>query len=282
MTVKNFFPQVWIARFLANLDKFLVYTTGAVVNRDYEGIVFNQGDVVRINDIGKVTVKNYTRDADIDAPEALNDAALTMSIDQAKYFNFSLDDLDAAQANADLMDRAMGRAAMDVRDAMDIYMAAKYTDAAAANGIGTDVAPVIPTKTDAYEYLVDLDVKLTDAKVPTEGRFCVVPPWFYGLLRKDARFIQATDAGQQVIANGRIGRASNFDVLQSHNVPNTTGTKYKVVAGHPMAWSFALGMNKIEGYRPEKRFADAVKGVVVYGGKVIRPEALAVATFNKS
>jgi len=97
----------------------------------------------------------------------------------------------------------------------------------------------------------------------------------------DARFIQATAVGDNRVANGMIGSAAGFSVYSSNNVPNTTATKYKIIAGHPMAMSYAEQIVSVEAYRPQNRFADAVKGLHVYGGKLVRPEGIAVATFNR-
>ena len=282
MALDNFIPEIWSARLLVNLRKFLVYGQAGVVNRDYEGEIKTMGDTVRINSIGPVTIGDYTKNTNIDDPETLTDAQTTLVIDQAKYFNFQVDDIDRAQQNPKVMDDAMTEAAYGLRDVADQYIAGLYTGVAAGNSIGDDTTPIVPTKTDAYEHLVDLGVLLTDAKIPLNGRWVVVPPWFYGLLLKDDRFVDASKSGStEALRNGQVGRAAGFDVLQSHNVPNTTGTKYKIIAGHPMAISYAEQINSVEAYRPEKRFADAVKGLHLYGSKLVRPEAIAVLTANK-
>jgi hypothetical protein len=88
-----------------------------------------------------------------------------------------------------------------------------------------------------------------------------------------------TDA---TLRNGEIGQAAGFRVLQSNNVPETSGTKYRIIAGHPMAISFAEQINKVEAFRPERRFADAMKGLHLYGAKLVRNTAIAVGTFNKT
>ncbi len=283
MALESFIPEIWSARLMANLQKFLVYGQDGVVNRDYEGEIRQMGDTVRINSIGPITVGTYTKNTDIEPPETLTDAQTVLTIDQSKYFNFQVDDVDRAQQNPKVMDAAMTEAAYGLRDVADQYIASFYTGVAAGNTIGDDTTPIVPTKTDAYEHLVDLGVILTDAKVPLDGRWVIVPPWFYGLLLKDDRFIDASKAGTtEGLRNGQVGRAAGFDVLQSHNVPNTAGTKYKIIAGHPMAISYAEQINKVEAYRPEKRFADAVKGLHLYGAKLVRPEAIAVLTANKA
>jgi len=129
------------------------------------------------------------------------------------------------------------------------------------------------------EVLVELRGELTNSRVPTEGRWMIVPPWFYGMLLKEDRFVSAEKAGTAAgLRNGQVGQAAGFTILQSHNVPNTAGEDYKVMFGTSRAITFANQIAKIEGYRVEKRFADAVKGLNVYGAKVVRPEALGVLT----
>jgi len=283
VAIDNFIPEVWSARLLMNLRKFLVYGQAGVVNRDYEGEINQAGDTVRINSIGPVTVGSYVKNTNIGDPETLTDAQQSLLIDQAKYFNFQVDDIDRAQQKPQVMDAAMQEAGYGLRDVADQFIAGLYTGVAAGNTVGDDTTPIVPTKTNAYEYLVDLATMLTDAKVPQDGRWVVVPPWFYGLLLKDDRFVDASKSGSaDALRNGQVGRAAGFDVLQSHNVPNTAGSKYKIIAGHPMAISYAEQINKVEAYRPEKRFADAVKGLHLYGAKLVRPAGIAVLTANKS
>ena len=119
MSVANFIPTIWSARLLAHLDKAHVYA--ALVNRDYEGEIKNYGDTVKINQIGDVTIKDYTKGKDIDDPEELNGDQNTLTIDQAKYFNFSIDDVDAAQVNPKLMDSAMQRSAYAMNDTWQTF-----------------------------------------------------------------------------------------------------------------------------------------------------------------
>jgi hypothetical protein len=279
----QFIPTVWAARLLKALDKALVFGQAGVVNRDYEGEIANAGDTVKIASVGDVTVGDYTKNSDINNPEILTDAEQTLVIDQAKYFNFAVDDIDRAQQNVNVMDEAMRRAAYSIRDKQDQFIAANYVNVPAANLIGSDASPITPTNANAYEYLVDLGVLLDQANIPTEGRFCIVPSWFHGRLLKDDRFVKAgTAATDQTLRNGMVGEAAGFSILKSNNVPNTASTKYKILAGHPMAYSFAQQITKLETFRPEKRFSDAVKGLSVYGGKLVRPNAWAILTANPS
>ena len=148
--------------------------------------------------------------------------------------------------------------------------------------LGNDTTPMVPTAETAYDMLVDLGTDLTEKNVPTQGRWVVVPAWFHGLLLKDKRFVgNGTDYNKALIEGGEVGVAAGFQVSLSNNVPNTTGTKYKIIAGTNRAASFAEQILKTEAYRPEKRFSDAVKGLHVYGAKVTQGKALSVLTANR-
>ena len=288
MTLSNFIPEVWSNEVQRQLEKYLVYGQGGIVNRDYEGTIAGAGDTVKINGIGTVTVKTYTKNTDIADPETLTDAQTTLLINQQDYFNFQVDDIDVAQQRPKVMGAAMQEASYAMRDGVDQYIASLYTDAAAANLIGTDAVPKVPNNTagdssNVYNLIVDCAVALTDSKVPTEGRWMVVPPWFYGRLLKEDNFIDASKAGTTAgLRNGQVGMAAGFTILQSHNVPNTASAKYKIMFGTSRAITFANQIAKVEGYRMEKRFSDAVKGLNVYGAKVVRPEALGVLTCNSA
>lgn len=270
---------------MAHLDKAHVY--GALVNRDYEGEIKEYGDKVKINQIGDIAIKDYVKGQDIEDPDELDGTAQELTIDQAKYFNFSIDDVDNAQTNPKLMDEAMQRAAYSMNDTTDAYIAGLMAVGAENNGdkaaeLGNDAAPLVPTADTAYDMLVDLGTDLTEKNVPTAGRWVVVPAWFHGLLLKDKRFVgNGTDYNKALIEGGEVGVAAGFRVNLSNNVPSTEGAKYKIVAGTNRGVSYAEQILKTEAYRPEARFSDAVKGLHVYGAKVTQGKALSVLTVNR-
>jgi len=280
----DFIPTVWAARLLAALDKALVYGQANVVNRDYEGEIKKAGNTVKIASIGEVTIDDYTTNTDISNPETLTDDEQTLLIDNAKYFNFYVDSVDRAQQNVNVLDEAMRRSAYGLRDVADTFLAGIMAAAVpVGNTIGSEATPEVPTKDDAYEFLVDLGVLLDESNVPTVDRFVVVPAWFHGLLLKDDRFVRSgTQAGDRRLRNGEAGEAAGFAVLKSNKVPNTAGEKYKIIAGHSIATAYVEQILDVQTYKPEKRFGDAVKGLHVYGGKVVRPTALACLIADKS
>jgi hypothetical protein len=275
MAIDNFIPEVWSARLLQYLHKSLIFGQPGVVNRDYEGEISGAGDTVRIQNFGTVTVANYTKNTNINAPEALNDAQTTLLIDQQKYFNFQIDDVDKAQQQPKIMGAAMAEAAYALANVTDQYLAGLYTGFDAGNVLIASIDDAGATQAEidkAYGILVDASVKLDEANVPSEGRFTIISPWLEGVLLRDARFVQYGTPPQDArLTNGVIGRAAGFTILKSNNI--ILSTSYRMIAGHPMAWTFADQISQVEAYRPELRFADGVKGLHVYGAKVVRPTA---------
>ena len=280
----TFIPTVWAARLLTVLEKSLVYGQANVCTKAFEGEIRASGNTVKIASIGDVTIGDYTKDMDILDPEVLSDSDQSLTIDQQKYFNFYVDSVDRAQQNVNVLDEAMRRSAWALREKADAFLAGIMDAGVDANNkIGSTTTPETPTKDNAYEYLVDLGVMLDEDDVPLEGRFVIVPAWFHGLLLKDERFVKAgTTMSDRALSNGEVGEAAGFSILKSNNVPNTSGTKYKLIAGHRMATAYAEQIVDLQTYKPEKRFGDAVKGLHVYGAKVVRPTALACLIANKS
>jgi N4-gp56 family major capsid protein len=286
MAINNFIPAIWSRALLENLRNSLVYGQTGVINTDYQGEIAGAGSSVKIHSIGAVTVSDYTKNSDLSAPETLNDAEVVLNIDKARAFNFQIDDVDAAQQVPKVMEGAMREAAYALSNDLDSYIASLHAQAGIAGasiGFGSTASPITPTSTTAYEILADAYTALDEANCPTAGRWIVVPPWYHGLLRKDDRFVSyGTDLNRAVAQNGVIGQVAGFDVFVSNNVANTSGTKYKILWGHSSAWTMAMQLERVEAFRMERRFADAVKGLNVYGVKVVRPGILGCITANKS
>lgn len=287
MAIDRFIPEVWSAQLLVALEKSLVFAQPAIVNRDYEGEISSYGDTVRITSISDPTIGNYVPNSTTITPENLTDAQRTMVIDQAKYFAFEVDDVEMRQARGNVMPEALRRAGYKLRDLVDQYIAAFYTQVATANRVngGSAVAATAADPTAVYDdVLVPLSVKLDEANCPTEGRWVVLPPWLHGRALSDDRFIRADASGTTTgLRNGMIGTAAGFDIYKSNNVPLVTGDDYAVLAGAGnAAISYAEQINKVEAYRPENSFSDAVKGLHLWGAKVVRPEMLAYTLVSQT
>ncbi len=278
MAVNNFIPEIWSAQLLSSLKKSLVFAGPGVVNRDYEGEIQNAGDTVRITSISRPTIGSYVKNSTTITPETLTDAQRSLVIDQAKYFAFEIDNIDIRQSvnGGALMTEAAQEAAYGLADTADQLVAGLYTGVDSGNAISTTS---VTDAAKAVAGLINLMTQLNEANVPQQGRYVVVPPWYYALLLGSDLFVRVDASGSdQALRNGIVGRAFGFDVLVSNNCVNVTGDDWIVMAGVPGAIAFAEQIVKVEAYRPESAFSDALKGLHLYGGKVVRPDALATLT----
>lgn len=276
MAISAFIPEVWSAELLSTLESELVYGAAGVVNRDYEGDISQYGDTVHIVNLADPTIGNYLAHTDITI-EDVDDADQTLVINQSKYFAFEVDDIEKRQARGDVLTAQARRAAYLLRDTADTHVASVMAAGVAAGNV---IAEATITTTDAYDLLVDLGTRLTKSDVPFGGRWAVVTPEYYGLLLKDSRFVAAGDAqGAATRANGVVGSAAGLSIRVSNNAPDGpgVGAGKLVLAGSSIATTYAEQINKTEAFRLEKRFADGVKGLHLYGTKVTRPTALAAA-----
>ena len=283
MAVTNFVPDIWTAKILVALRKKAV--AGNLVNRDYEGEIRRMGDSVKITSINDVTIGSYTVHTDITF-EDIDDATRSLLIDQQKYFAFELDDVERAQAvnGGAVLNQALDNATYQLRDVSDAFLLAAMNTAiqGTSNDLGT--VAIHTTKQNLYDAFVDLAVTLDEDNVPEEGRFAVVSPSLHGRLLKLDTFIQAGDnASPAARLNGYIGEIAGLSLYKSNNLPAVTdaaATGGLAIAGHGIATTFAEQIVSVEAVRLEKRFADGIKGLHVYGAKVVRPTALAVAEFD--
>lgn len=285
MAISNFIPELWSARLLVSLRK--AHVAGALVNTDYEGEIKRQGDTVHVTNLTAPTIGTYTKHTDITIEDVDDDTA-SLVINQSRYFAFEVDDLEKAQqvAGGNALATQLDAAAYGLRDAADAFLLDTMQNA--VQGTSNDLGTVDISGTGGNELvwdsIVDLSVKLDESNVPSEGRFVVLSPSLHGRLLKDSRFVAAGDVrGADTRASGFIGQVAGLDIYKSNNMPavvDTNATAGHALAGHRMATSFAEQIVSVEGFRMEKRFADAVKGLHVYGAKVFRPTALAVVEFD--
>ena len=275
MALTNSQVTVFARELQSSLKKALVFAGPQAVNRNYEGEIRQTGDSVRIRSISRPTIAAYTKNVTTITPETLTDAERTLLINQANYFAFEIDDVDMAQVQngGGLMSEAALESAYGLADVADLYVAGLYTGAAAANQITTTA---ITTAALAVTGLINLKVKLDNANVPNQGRYVIVPSWYHGLLLQSNNFISVSDSGtSEALRNGNVGRAFGFDIFVSNNVTLVTGDDYLVSAGYTGAITFASQINKVESYRPEDAFSDALKGLNLFGAKLVRPSGIA-------
>lgn len=275
MSIATFIPTIWSARLLANLDNNHVATN--FVNRDYEGEIKQKGDKVKINSVGEITIGDYTG-AKIGDPETLTTSDQELEINQGKFFNFSVDDVDKVQAAGPLMDKAMQRAAFGLSDVNDKFIFTTIETGATA----LSSTAIALTASNVYETLVSIRTLMDKNNVPMTGRKVAVPPEAYALLLLDDRFVKTGGTNAETtLKNGLVGEVAGFQVFESNNLPFKAGTgsgdsaklaETTIIAGHDMGGTYAEQIVQTEAYRPEQFFADAVKGLQVYGAKVTMPK----------
>jgi len=225
---------------------------------------------------------------------ALNDAGQTLQVDQAKAWSVQVDDVDRRQAMGDMQSWMEERAAYRVADTADQFLAAQYVGVASANVLGTSGSPITPglynpssAPADFYvKVVLPLKVLLGQQNVPDDGnRYLIVPPWARGLIEQTQAFVAFPGGGGgagAVMQNGFFGKIGGFNLMESNNsvqvVPGGPGTGvWAIQAGHRDAITYAEQIVQTEALRAQATFADLVRGLHVYGAKVIRPEAMAVA-----
>lgn len=266
MSVNNFKPQIWSRELLFSLKKQLMGLN--LVNRNYQGDITRDGDTVKITTPSGITVADYTG-SNITF-QTIESTQQSLLIDQAKAFGFTVDDVDQAQANVDLMQAYMVEAAFSLANVADQFIMSSYTEAAAANVIATGGF----TSSNAYSQLTEAGKLLSEANVPSQGRYAVVDPAGIKALSLDPAFQRASDLGDAISREGFMGRAAGFDVFMSNNIPVDESDVKHYLYGHPMAITFADQILRTEAGRHEAKFGDFVKGLHVYGKKVTRPTAL--------
>lgn len=284
MSLNNFKPTIWSAKLFTRLQKNLVF--GGIVNRDYEGDIANYGDTVKINEIGDITVSNYSSGGLL-SWQTLSDAQKILLIDQAKSFSFTIDDIDAAQMNPKVMNAAMQAASYAIADNVDQFIAGLYAGAGITNStyLGTATTPLQVSTGNVLLNISYLQRYMDEGNVPTQDRFLIIPPWVHQkLLLTEVGGISASAEpkvfSDDVLTSGYVGQVMGFNLLLSNNVANA-GTAASVISAvmalNRTAISYAGQISKIEAVKRESTFDEGVKGLYVYGGKVVRPAALATA-----
>lgn len=264
----------------------------AVCNTDYMGEIASYGDTVNIIKEPQITVSAYNR-GDTLSNTALTDEELTLTVDQAQAFQFQVDDLETRFSHVNWQATASDNAAYKLKDAMDSnVLSAIVADAGITNKYGTTGAPIdtghSTGEIDPLHVLARLARLLDESNVPEENRWVVAAPKFYEELAKTNSKLLSVDynAGNGSLRNGLVanGKIRGFTCYKSNNTPTWTGTgsfsgtsDNFVIAGHMSAVSCASALMKIETIRSTTTFADIVRGMLVWGRKVLRPEGLALA-----
>ena len=276
MAITNFLSTVWSENLLTALDAN--YIGVANCNREFEGDIKGRGSSVKICGVGNIAIGDYVKNTDMSNPQVLSDTVAELKIDQAKYFNFQIDDIDRAQSTPKLMDAAMSVAANGLANAADSYIFSLH------NKSGFTLSIDEPEPQDVIDLIITARKKLYEKNVSDSSEVVIeVSPEIATLILK-AKMSLSTD-NSECFENGYIGSVVGCKIYVSNNVvtiPDDSGsyTEHKCFVRTKRAIAFAEQLSEINAYRPEKRFADAVKGLHLYGASVIYPEEFAVLNIN--
>lgn len=271
MAITSFISTVWSENLMKQLDK--KYVGVANCNREFEGDIKNQGSCVKICGIGNVKVSDYTKNTDMSAPSVLSDYDCLLEINQAKYFNFQIDDVDRAQSNPKLMDEAMRNAAAALAKTADEYVFSLYDDA------GMEIENASATAENIVNDIIDAKTQmLTMGVQDTDEIIIEVSPAVAALILK-AKIDLGSDNGNALEA-GLLGKIAGCKVYVSNHIHINEEEYHKCFVRTKRAIAFAEQISEVEAYRPEKRFADAVKGLHLYGAKVVYPDEFIVLSLK--
>ena len=299
-----FLPKIYSKKVLNFFRKASVVE--AITNTDYAGEISAFGDSVRIIKEPVISVSDYTRGSDTTATK-LTDQELTLVVDSAKAFKFIVDDIETNMSHVNFKEVATSSAAYALRDSYDAaIIAAMFSGLSTSSPdhtIGADAAAATQTMgqhqggsnaidltgsdgtgTDPLDMMAFMAKLLDEQDVPEEGRWFVAPPSFYNELSQSGSKLMSVDfnAGQGSIRNGLVssGKLRGFDMYKSNNVAAASTATGKILAGHISSTATAQTIISTEVLRDPSSFGDIVRGLHVYGAKVLRPEALVGAFYT--
>lgn len=270
MGYANFQPMVWSVGINRELERLMVFAEDC--NREYEGQVKNKGESVKILGVGKPTIKTIAKSArnnDIDGAEEIEDTSVIMNINQIRYFNYMVGDIDKAQSVSGLMNALQGETSEALADSIDTYIAALATDESIKKLNSTAVKV---TKDNVLAQVNAALVKLYENDVKSTAKIVVtVSPRFYDLFRQAYEHLDTNNSAE--LKNGKVGMYHNVTVKMSNNVATTSnGAVDNILIRTQKAIAFANPLTHTEAYRPESKFADAIKGFALFDAKVVRPK----------
>ncbi len=284
-----FIPEIYSKKVQIALRKAAV--AEAICNTDYMGEISNFGDTVNIIKEPQISVADYTRGLAVTSTD-LTDQELVLTVDQAKSFSFKIDDLEKRFSHVNFQAIAADNAAYALRDAMDSnILAAISAGATATTGMGTTSTPIdigfTGSKVDPLNQMSLAAKELDEANAPEDGRWFVAAPEWYNALSNSASKLLSVDfnAGQGSIRNGLVasGLLRGFSMYKSNNLPTNdlsgaspagSATAPEALFGHISSTSAASAMNKVETVRDTSTFSDIVRGLMVWGRKVLRTDAV--------
>jgi hypothetical protein len=287
-------PEKWSLSLNKKLDKSGVGMK--IVNKKYEADIKDFGDTVHIGELGDITVSDYSEEKTTGGVDyqRVDATKQTLKLDQTKSFGIFLSDITQKQSNIkDLQAKFEARAKTAIDLVKDTYILSAFAQIPSENKKDN----ITLTKDNVYKSLVwlaktlkannavqqknDKVFKSNQAATGEAMPYVVINPDVESILLQSPEFIHATKAGDRVLREGSIGTVAGLDVMVCTNLPTTEG-KVNIMAGINEAIAYVGNISKVEKLRDDKFFGDNVRGLYVYGMKVVLPKALAGMTVDVS
>lgn len=264
---QHFIPEVFSRKLQA---KFYAQTVlSEVTTNEYEGEISGLGNKVNIRTVPAVSVADYTGTLSY---SDVTSSTIELNIDKAKSYAFKVDDILKEQADIDFMNEAANDAAQNMKIAIEQDV---FANVAAGSSL-TDInaTPSNITSSNVLGFILEAGQTLDENNIPEDGRFMIINPAVATLL-KQSELRQAYLTGDNVspLRNGFIGMVDRFKMYVSNNLSTSAGVTSGLF-GHPKAIAYASQMTNTETVRLESSFGDGVRGLAVYGYKVILPTAI--------
>jgi hypothetical protein len=281
----NFIPEIWAGKLIENFYDATVLA--AISNTDYEGSIKAHGDAVNIRTTPTINLRTYVKGQalSVDTPD---NPKLQLLIDKGDYFACVEDDIDKVQTDIKLMDAWSRDASEQMKIKIDQRVLTDLLpDIAAINkgatagrltasvNLGTTGSPRAVDKTNVLDFIVDVGQVLDEANCPESDRYMVIPAKMAAIIKKSAlQNVYVSGDSMSIVRNGKLGMVDRFTLYLSHNLNVASGGKFSIIAGHKMGFTFASQMTNMETIRSQATFGDIVRGLQVYGYKVVKGEAL--------
>ncbi|MGW4986320.1 P22 phage major capsid protein family protein [Streptomyces mirabilis] len=277
MAVTSFIPAIWNAQLLTDFREQAI--AASLTNREYEGNA-SAGNTVKINSATAVTITDYKAAGRVTAAGATSTTSIDLTIDQEKSFDFYVDDIDRAQS-AGSMDAFTKSAGEGLAEDADKFILATAVTGAAAGNVIPAITQATITPANAFDTLRNMRKVLNKAKVPQGQRVLIINAEFEALLlANDAKLTQVDVSGSPAgLREASLGRLLGFDIYTSENLPVTA--KAQALGFYRPTIAYVSQVEKTEAMRATDKFADRLRGLHVYGAKVLRA-GLGVTTFTAS
>lgn len=286
-----FIPEIWSTKVIEKYYDGTVLTQ--ISNTDYEGEIRNMGDKVIIRTDATIAINDYQIGQTLTNQRPIG-GKMELLIDKGMYWQVIIDDIVEKQQDINQMNRWATDASEQLKIALDTRVLATIApDVATANkgatagrlskniNLGVTGTPLAVSKSNILDTILYMGQVLDEQNVPETGRFLLLPYWATTQLKmSDIKDASLTNDSASPLRNGRVGVIDRFTIYNSNLLPTYVDGAYNtthVIAGTKAGMTFATQLTKTESLRAESTFGDIMRGLMVYGHKVVKPEALTVA-----